>query len=1316
MKALFLVLNLILLLVLSANGQQNPATTYSEANRALQEAKAAVKKGDYKLAKEKFDEAKVKFEEAQEAYKKGKYKSAESAERAKGRLGKIKDWESLSKEFEKADKAVEKAKKDCDKGDYDKGKKGIDDAIKDLEKIKEKEEKKEAKKEREAKRGKTIEGKDQEIMDAVDKKIAELKEKKKECEPPVEEDESNPSDSNEEETNEEQAANDEEFSYDSSIWDNIDLTSARMKPKAPGVPWWIYAGGGAVVTGVGIVLLTDDDDDPDVPLVANDLSITVDCGEGGTVNPLSNDEGVGLMLQSFDAPSGLVSQNGNILVIDPAVTDNFTIAYTVEDANGNTDQATVSVTVNIPPLDAPSVQLETEQGVTLQGNLLNLINCSDCELIDLGDHPNLNAVTFNSSGEFTAIPDPDFFGTLEINYSIRKPPCPPVASSVVIIEVHPDGDPPVANDVTITVTCGEGGSVNPILNDEGEGLILESFTSSTDWVSQEGDLIIISPSAFEDFEITYTVVNEDGLSAEATVFVVVERPPLNVQNLSFQGEVGGLVEFNVLQSIGCDDCELIDLGDHAGISEAVFTPDGEVSITLSPDFTGEITLTYTVRDACQSEATGNITIFVSDEPCEINGDLVVTPSDCGLDNGVLVFATEELFGSYNFLIDGEPASDTVENLAPGSYVFTVIDAENANCREEFTGLIDENPFDVSLETEITPGNCHTSGDIMIIVNEGPLITDFLSVSTDFGDFEYSIGESEFSLLQLMEGDLGEDFLLGPVQLTFTVEGAQDRCTQVFDFLIPEEEVPFDVEDATFTLMAGEEITLNFLDDYAIGEELSVVNFDDISGADFHVESNGLMSFFTSQPGEYVSSITVTDICGREITASIGFIVERIPCKEFEVNFIVTPSGCGISTGFVAADIIPFNDDLVLTWSNGQWGLFLENVPTGTYGLEIYDPETDCTENFEVFVDEEPEGQYLVSSEVAPGSCNTPPELVVELESVGSDFLNVQAESPEGDVFIADIPEGVQSWGDFFPLTPGLWTFTIIDEIAGADCAQSVIIQLPEPDLPELTLVEVIPPSDPSANDGSIIVNIVGGFPPYTLFVNDMEFPGLEPPGNFQIDNVSEGIYEMIVLDAFECFSEVLVVEVVAGFTSNPWALTSPNPLKFTFSGQTALVDEDFLSALTTDPNGIPELPGITSESVIVSHKRTGFSFSLSQADSRVSFTGLLQFSSGYIADYGSGFSYPFKANTLQPGIGFQPFPNFENLDLTVGYRQTSFHLLPGSNSNLKKELTEWPVGAKLDYPINDRLDFNAYGNLLFEEWGFDQLRVEYGLNFTWEIR
>lgn len=1101
-----------------------------------------------------------------------------------------------------------------------------------------------------------------------------------------------------------------------SIWDQIDLTSPQMKPKPTGVPWWVYAGGGAVVAGVGVVVLSDrDDDDPD--LVANDLSVQVDCGEGGTVNPLSNDQGVGLQLQDFSAAPGLVSRDGNSLVIDAGVTENFTITYTVRDANGNTAQATIHVQVNLLPVNAPEVQLETERGTAVQINLFDLILCEDCELLELGDHPDLDAATYNSAGDITLIPDSDFFGTLQINYTITRPPCPPVASSTIFLEVTPDGDPPIANDVNITVSCGEGGAADPLANDEGEGLSLESFTDVTGWVTQEGDLLIISPDAFEDFEIVYTVINEDGLSAEATVFVNVEVPPFTVQDLNFQSQPGGELEFNLLEIIGCTDCELLNVDQPAGIAEIDFSPDGLVSVVVDPDFTGQAVINYTVRDGCRTEASAIIALFVSDEPCEIDGELVVQPSDCGLDNGVIVFATEELFGAYNFLIDGEPTADTVENLAPGSYVFTVIDAENENCREDFTGIVDENPFDVSLETEITPGNCHTSGDLLILVNEGPTISDFLFVSTDFGDFEYPLVESEFSLLQLMEGDLGEDLLLGPVQLTFVVEGAEERCNQEFDFEIPEEEVPFEVEDAAFTLVAGEEFTLNFLEDYAIGEELSIVEFDDISGADFHVEPNGLISFSASQPGEYVSSITIVDICGREITASIGFVVEMIPCREFEVEFLVTPSACGVSTGFVAADIIPFDDDLVLTWSNGQLGLFLEDVSTGTYILEIFDPETDCTEEYEVFVPEEEEGDYIVSTETIAGSCNTPPELIVDLASPSGGNLNLEAISPEGEIYFADVPQGEINWVDLFPLSSGLWQFTIIDEIAGADCAQSVIIELPEPDLPELTLVDVIPPSGPGASDGSIIINLVGGFPPYTLFVNDEMFSGLEPPGNFQIDNVSTGIYEIVAMDNFECFTDVLVVQVEASFTGDPWSMQAPGHFNMEWSGQSGVDPASISRAVLSEAStGSPELPGFGRESTLHFQRSSGFFMQMSPVSSRFSFSGRYHQANGMIADPIGGISAPFSARVFQPGLAFKPLDHFDYLDVLLGFRHSSFEMNPGVNGYFSQELKEWPLGVQLDYPVDDQLRLQVYGNLLFREVGFDQLRGEYGLNFTWQIR
>ena len=167
------------------------------------------------------------------------------------------------------------------------------------------------------------------------------------------------------------------------------------------------------------------EDDP--PVANNDIAIVNEDSQVG-VPVLANDDdpnGDTLAIDSFtQASNGTVTQNNDILVYTPD--DDFngsdSFSYTINDGNGNTDSATVFVTINAVN-DNPVANNDsgtTDENVPVIVDLVG--NDSDIDgdtlSIDSFTQPANGIVTDNGDGTITYAPDSGFFGSDSFTYTV----------------------------------------------------------------------------------------------------------------------------------------------------------------------------------------------------------------------------------------------------------------------------------------------------------------------------------------------------------------------------------------------------------------------------------------------------------------------------------------------------------------------------------------------------------------------------------------------------------------------------------------------------------------------------------------------------------------------------------------------------------------------------------------------------------------------------------------------------------------------------------------------------------------------------------
>jgi hypothetical protein len=546
-------------------------------------------------------------------------------------------------------------------------------------------------------------------------------------------------------------------------------------------------------------------------------------------------------------------------------------------------------------------------------------------------------------------------------------------------EEDPDPDPPVppvAVDDIITVVCGEGGMINPLANDVGTGLSILSFAGPAGLVTRDGDILTISPDAIQSFTISYTIINDEGLTASATVSVTVEILPFNLPDQTFVVEPSGSLAVNLLQNINCIGCTLLNVEQHPGFALLSWLPNGQFNLTLNELATGTITIAYTVRNRCLLENTATITIIIDETPCDIQGNITTVSANCGLNDGGVNFVPENTIVIYQYFLNGEPISMPLDELPAGMYTLRVQEEDDENCFINIDFSIDNIPFTPGIISDITPGNCYQSGEAKFNFDPSAevYVPNQLNLLISGNGFETSFSPDNFSpvnLVDLIEQQTGNSPVLGTINVSINLLGTIEECIQELQLTIPEEEVPFDVQDNSYQAIPDIQITRNVLTNDT-GTGMQVVNFTPIDIPVFDISANGIMTFRANQEGTYQSTYTVRDTCGRELSGLVTITVSESTLCNLTAQFDTAPADCGISNG--TAGILVFNDgepvdaaDVVLLWSNGVTTPLNTSLEAGMFSVSVTLGMTTCSETFMGQIPENPISDIVNLSTVS-GNC------------------------------------------------------------------------------------------------------------------------------------------------------------------------------------------------------------------------------------------------------------------------------------------------------------------------------------------------------------
>jgi len=394
--------------------------------------------------------------------------------------------------------------------------------------------------------------------------------------------------------------------------------------------------------------------------VANDDAYFGYIGAEITGNVLDNDsdpEGDAISVTgNTNASSGSItlSADGSLTYTpntDFSGADQFT--YTITDANGAMDTATVYISIDPSPNGGNDILAINDINDTFERqpvsgdvgtNDENPDGPVDSEVYTVATQPSNGTLVFNPDGTYTYTPNDGFIGTDNFSYEVCDGGSPVACDSAdVTIQVIPVGTPdnaaPVANDDTAVTEEDTPVNGNVLVNDfdpDGDTITVTGNTQPTNGsvtVNPDGTFTYTPESGFvgeDSFEYTVCDDADPSLCSTGTVTieVITDIDNITVANDdAYFGYIGAEITGNVLDNDSDPEGDAISVTGNTNASSGSITLSADGSLTYTPnaDFSGADQFTYTITDA--NGATDTATVYISVDPSPNGGNDILAIND-----------------------------------------------------------------------------------------------------------------------------------------------------------------------------------------------------------------------------------------------------------------------------------------------------------------------------------------------------------------------------------------------------------------------------------------------------------------------------------------------------------------------------------------------------------------------------------------------------------------------------------------------------------------------------------------------------------------
>ncbi len=793
--------------------------------------------------------------------------------------------------------------------------------------------------------------------------------------------------------------------------------------------------------------------------------------------------------------------------------------YTFEWGNGSTDEDPVNLCAGINTLivtDAnacsSSISIIIEEPDAITASLsANDVSCNgDCDgniamVVTGGTGP----YTFLWTDNSTACDLPDACaGTYSVTITDANG-CTLVESAIVneptaIFLIGTSTDPSCSGDCNGSIFTSTSGGVSPYSYQWSNGETTENIQN-------------LCAGTY-----TVTVTDSNGCFTQSS-FIIIDPPLLPPPIIT-----GNL-----------DLCEGISTILDAGAGYDTYQwSDGSTNQTIAVVLSGEYCVT--VSDISTCTASNCVTVTVHSVDLQVSS---TAETSNGTNDGTATATVTSGIAPFSYQWSNSENTATIENLAPGTYCVTVIDANG--CSAEDCLIVESAACDLEGAISSVNTNCHNSSDGSATIN--------IMGGVEPYNYNWSTGSEEMMITGLSAGTYTvtvidannctivlETIITEPLELIATASispvSCNGLCDGAVDLVVTGGIAPYtyvwsgpcvgpnptDVCAGTFavTITDANGCTLVYsvsisepppivpivicTDETAPGANDGTCTESTTGGTPGYTEvwSNGESGPTITDLAPGIYCVTITDSNG--CTASSCGTVDDSSCDLFVSisgnDLTCFGSGDGTATVAATGGIEPYT----YLWSTGSEEMMITGLDAGNYSVTITDAE-NCTEIVEISI-EEPPAIIITASSISP-TCNGLCDGAVNLNVIGGNGpYEYEWSGPcEG-------PNPVD-------VCAGTFTVTVTD---ANGCTGSTTVTVSEPSAIGLDLTSIEETSE-SASDGTATATHSGGTAPFTYLWDD--------PNNQTTQTatgLSTGTYCVTVTDNNGCTETGCVLVGIAG--------------------------------------------------------------------------------------------------------------------------------------------------------------------------------------------
>jgi len=340
---------------------------------------------------------------------------------------------------------------------------------------------------------------------------------------------------------------------------------------------------------------------------------------------------------------------------------------------------------------------------------------------------------------------------------------------------------------------------------------------------------------------------------------------------------------------------------------------GEATALISDLPAGTYTVTVTDDAGCSQVATTTV-----GEPTEIVANAVWEAEACSTDNGTVTLNISGGTPNYNFVWSTNATTQNLENVGPGVYTVTAIDA--SGCTVVLSNAVIQPPAPLSVGTAFEQSTC--PGIDPVLGN----VFAFVVGGTGAYSYAWSNGATSESL---------SDVPSGPYTVTVTDAAG---CTAVH-------------ENAAFTFYLEWDVVATAVEAQCHGDNNGSVSLS-VAGAVgpiySYAWSNGSMSKDLPNVPAGIYTVTITDLigCTTEVSALVGQ-PDPLAASVSASSDVTCP---GRTDGTAAILVGGGTPGYSYLWSNGETGVQNTNLPAGQSGFTVTDAN-GCTATATVTIGE-----------------------------------------------------------------------------------------------------------------------------------------------------------------------------------------------------------------------------------------------------------------------------------------------------------------------------------------------------------------------------